>query len=222
MRRQTARPACWPRGSVAIAGYACLLGLLAAVSACSSKPVDPDADYLGTLRTERAVKDASFLSAENSPIPAGVRSAYLPLKYFAPDPAYAVSASFTPASARTPVKMPTSAGQLRDMEQIGTLEFTLQGRPLSLAAFVEAGTPPDRLFIPFSDLTSGTETYSGGRYLEIDRNKTGIYTVDFNRAFNPYCYYNHDYDCPFPPKQNRLPLPIRAGEKMAQSTLPAR
>jgi uncharacterized protein (DUF1684 family) len=133
-----------------------------------------------------------------------------------------VAASFTPAASRTPVKMPTSTGQNRDMEQVGTLDFTLQGHLLSLAAFVETGTPPDRLFIPFSDLTSGTETYSAGRYLEIDQSKTGIYIVDFNRAFNPYCYYNHEYDCPYPPKQNRLPIPVRAGEKMAQSTIPAR
>jgi uncharacterized protein (DUF1684 family) len=199
-----------------------LLGLAAALSACGGRPVDPDAEYVRTLQAERATKDAAFLSAENSPVPAAVRAAYLPLKYFAPDPSYAVPASLTPATVRTPVRVPTSTGQIRDMEQVGSLEFTLEGRAFSLAALVEADTPPDRLFIPFSDLTSGTETYSAGRYLEIDRSKTGIYIVDFNRAFNPYCYYNHEYDCPYPPKQNRLPIPIRAGEKMAQSTLPAR
>ncbi|MCX6544847.1 MAG: DUF1684 domain-containing protein [Acidobacteria bacterium] len=205
------------------AGFAiCLLVLLATVGACGGRPVDPDADYIRTLQAERARKDAAFLSAENSPIPANARATYLPLKYFAPDPAYAVPASFAPALVRTPVTMPTSTGKLRDMEQVGSLEFTLAGRALSLAAFVEAGTPPDRLFIPFSDLTSGTETYSAGRYLEIDLSKTGIYIVDFNRAFNPYCYYNHEYDCPYPPKQNRLPIPIHAGEKMAQSAIPAR
>jgi hypothetical protein len=198
------------------------LCLVAAMSACGGRPVDPDAAYIRTLQAERATKDAAFLSAENSPVPAAARAAYLPLKYFAPDPAYAVPASLTPAAARTPVKVPTSTGQIRDMEQVGSLEFTLGGRAFSLAALVEADTPPDRLFIPFSDLTSGTETYSAGRYLEIARSKTGIYVVDFNRAFNPYCYYNHEYDCPYPPKQNRLPIPIRAGEKMAQSTLPAR
>jgi len=200
----------------------CLLGLLAMAVACGGKPVDPDAEYAGQLQAERARKDAAFLSAENSPVPVNARAAYLPLKYFAPDPAYAVPASFTPAPVRTPVKTPTSTGQIRDMAQVGTLEFTLQGRALSLTALVEADTPPDRLFIPFSDLTSGTETYSAGRYLEIDRSKTGVYIVDFNRAFNPYCYYNRDYDCPYPPRQNRLPIPVRAGEKMAQSTLPAR
>jgi hypothetical protein len=92
---------------------------------------------------------------------------------------------------------------------------------LSLGAFLEAGTPPDRLFVPFTDLTSGTETYAAGRYMELDRTATGIYTIDFNRAFHPYCYYNEDYDCPFPPPSNRLPVPVRAGEKLAQSNIPS-
>jgi len=197
--------------------------LLAAASACGGgRPSNPDASYVATLNAERAAKDAAFQSAQNSPVPAADRAAYLPLKYFAPDPAYVVVASFTPAPVRTPLKTTTSTGQIRDMELVGTLEFTLGGRPLSLAALVEADTPSDRLFVPFTDLTSGTETYSGGRYLEINRSKTGIYNIDFNRAFNPYCYYNHEYDCPYPPKQNRLPIPVRAGEKLAQSTLPAR
>ena len=54
----------------------------------------------------------------------------------------------------------------------------------------------DRLFVPFVDLTSGTETYPAGRYLYLDRTRTGIYLIDFNRAYNPYCYYNASYDCP--------------------------
>jgi uncharacterized protein (DUF1684 family) len=56
--------------------------------------------------------------------------------------------------------------------------------------------------------------YPGGRYLELDRTPTGIYDLDFNRAFHPFCYYNPQYDCPYPPRENRLPVPVRAGEKM--------
>jgi uncharacterized protein len=74
--------------------------------------------------------------------------------------------------------------------------------------------------VPFTDLTSGTETYAAGRYLEITRTVTGIYTIDFNRAFQPYCSYNHKYDCPYPPPSNRLPVAVRAGERLAQSILP--
>ena len=68
--------------------------------------------------------------------------------------------------------------------------------------------------MPFGDLTNGTETYAAGRYLDLERTPTGLYEVDFNKAYHPYCYYNPTYDCPYPPPENRLPLPIRAGERI--------
>jgi hypothetical protein len=190
-------------------------------AACTSTPVDLQAAYVATLQQERAAKDEAFRRQINQPIPLALQQTYLPLKYFPADPSYAVTASFTPAQARTPLQMPTSTGQLRDVEQVGALTFTLRGRVMSLAAFVEAGDPPNRLFVPFTDLTSGTETYPAGRYLELSRNATGIYTIDFNRAFHPYCYYNDSYDCPYPPPSNRLPIPVRAGEKLAESNIPS-
>jgi hypothetical protein len=190
-------------------------------AACTSTPADPDAVYVATLQKERAAKDAAFLRQIDQPVPADRQQTFLPLKYFPADPAYAVTASFTPAPTRTPMQVPTSTGKIRDMEQVGALEFTLKGRALSLGAFVEVGDPPNRLFVPFTDLTSGTETYPAGRYLELDRTVTGIYVIDFNRAFHPYCYYNDRYDCPYPPPTNRLPVPVRAGEKLAQSNIPS-
>ncbi|MCX6549800.1 MAG: DUF1684 domain-containing protein [Acidobacteria bacterium] len=208
-------------GATSVAATIALLLVILGLSACSGPPVDPVAIYVTRLQAERAAKDDAFRRQVGQPVPAEKRAQYLPLKYFAPDPSYSVSASFTPAATRTAVQMPTSTGQIRDMELVGTLEFTLKGRQLSLGAFVETGTPPNDLFVPFSDLTSGAETYPAGRYLEIARTATGIYTIDFNRAFHPYCYYNPDYDCPYPPPSNRLPLPVRAGEKLAQSNVPA-
>ena len=56
----------------------------------------------------------------------------------------------------------------------------------------------ESLFVPFADLTSGTETYPAGRYMELDPTPTGIYVVDFNIAYHPYCYYSPEYDCPYP------------------------
>jgi hypothetical protein len=201
-------------------GALLLAGLLTS-TACLSKPADPVAGYVATIQTARTAKDEEFRRQVDEPIPLAQQRTFLPLKYFPIDPGYAVTASFSPAKARTPLRMPTSTGLVRDMEQVGTLAFTLKEQSLSLGAFVEAGTPPDRLFVPFTDLTSGTETYQAGRYLELERNATGIYVIDFNRAFHPFCYYNHRYDCPFPPLSNRLPVPVRAGEKLAQSTIPA-
>ena len=91
------------------------------------------------------------------------------------------------------------------MQRIGALEFTLKGQPLKLTAFAEAtDTELRRLFVPFHDLTNGTDTYPGGRYLDLDRTATGVYDLDFNRAYHPFCLFNATYDCPVPPRENRL------------------
>lgn len=192
-----------------------LAGVLILLAACSPKRPD-DSKYIDEARAARAAKDASFLQDADSPVPADKRSAILPLAYFPIDPDFAVPARFeeAPAGKRPVLEMETSTHQPRRMERIGVLFFTLRGQQLRLGAFVEAGEKEDRLFVPFADLTSGKETYPGGRYLEIPRSPTGIYLVDFNRAFNPYCYYNPTYDCPYPPKENRLPVAITAGEKI--------
>ena len=58
------------------------------------------------------------------------------------------------------------------------------------------------------------------RYLDLDRNPVGIYELDFNRAYQPYCYYSAAYECPYPPPENRLKIPIRAGEKMRTEARP--
>jgi uncharacterized protein len=110
--------------------------------------------------------------------------------------------------------MPTSTGTQRKMQLVGVLEFTLQGETRSLGAFVPAGTEQiTTLFVPFADETTGKETYDAGRYLDIDPTTTGYYTIDFNRAYNPYCAYNATFECPFPPSSNRLTTEVRAGEK---------
>ena len=110
-------------------------------------------------------------------------------------------------------------GPLCGCVRVGVLEFTLKGQAMSLGAFVESGTPRIRqLFVPFSDLTTGTETYAAGRYLDLEPTGTGLYEVDFNRAYNPYCAYNESYDCPYPPPSNRLKVPVRAGERMPSGT----
>jgi len=204
-------------------GLAAVLLAASVAAGCGTNRSEqvPASDYASVVQAERLRKDEAFRRQIDQPIPLAAQPVFLPLRYFPVDPAYAVTASFTPAASRTPLQMPTSTGKLRDMEQVGTLSFTLKGQLLSLRAFVEAGTPPDRLFVPFTDLTSGTETYAAGRYLELDRSPSGIYTIDFNRAFHPYCYYNETYDCPYPPPSNRLPVPVRAGEKLAQSNIPS-
>ncbi len=186
------------------------------MNACTNTPPDA-AGYAATVSAARAAKDAAF-EAGDDPIPKAKHSALLPLAYFPIDPDYNAPATLTPANDRTIVEMPTSTGTNRKMRRVGTLEFTLKGQPLKLTAFVEVGTDPSHLFVPFSDLTSGTETYAAGRFMDLDRNATGIYEVDFNRAYHPYCYYNPTWECPYPPPENRLKLPIRAGERIRSSS----
>jgi uncharacterized protein (DUF1684 family) len=165
------------------------------------------------IEQARAAKDREW-RASTDPIPADRRDIFLPLRYYPPDPNYAVPASLRISDTRPVIEMPTSTGTLRRMELVGTLEFTLQGQKLSLGALVPAGTRRiEELFVPFADQTTGKETYSAGRYLDIEPTVTGLYTIDFNRAYNPTCAYNESYECPYPPPSNRLKVAIRAGEK---------
>ena len=189
--------------------YAILL--LAMAAGCSKAPL-PYPDQIAAWHAE---KDRFMRDSAESPVPADKRAAFAALPYFPIDPAFRVPAVLNPAPGSAAVEMPTSTGQRRKMRRVGTLEFTLKGQPLTLTAFVEADQDDmRRLFVPFGDLTNGSETYPGGRYLELERTATGIYDLDFNRAYHPFCYYNPSYDCPYPPAENRLKIPIRAGERV--------
>ena len=185
------------------------LCLTVAFAGCSSPPED----YVGRIASEREQKDEMFRSdRRDSPVKADEIDQFVPLSYFPIDESYAVPAELEPAPRQVAITMPTSTGKLRTVQRIGTLKFNLRGQPLKLTAFLEEGS--QRLFVPFSDLTSGAETYQAGRYMNLDPSPSGIYIVDFNIAYNPYCYYNAEYDCPLPPAENRLTVPIRAGERM--------
>ena len=193
----------WNRARVA--------ALLVLCAACTPREVP----YPDTINSWRATKEA-FMHGDESPVPAAQRASFPPLAYFAIEPEYRVPAALTVARSADVIEMPMSSGDPEKMRRIGRLDFTVKGHQLSLTAFVSAAQEDmRRLFVPFGDLTNGTETYTGGRYIELDRTATGIYDLDFNRAYHPFCYYNPEYICPYPPKENRLAVPIRAGEKMS-------
>ena len=192
-----------------------LAALLAvAAAACTSGPSAPvDAQaYVKQIAEARAFKDKTFRE-DPEPIPRDKIDAFLPLRYYPPDPVYAAPAELKLANERPVFDMPTSTGTIRKMERVGVLEFTLRGQPMSLAAFVGQGEALEVLFVPFTDLTTGKDTYPAGRYLEIRPTSTGFYNIDFNTAFNPTCAYNATYECPYPPPSNRLKVEILAGEK---------
>jgi uncharacterized protein (DUF1684 family) len=190
-----------------------LLAVLGAgvAGACTA----PEVPYAEEISQWHAQKDQFMRESKDSPIPPDQRASFAPLSYFPVDIEYRVPAVLSVARDETVLEIPTSTGQRRPHHRIGTLQFTLKGQPRALTAFVEVGQKDMRhLFVPFGDLTNGTETYPGGRYLDLERTATGIYDLDFNRAYHPFCYYNAEFDCPYPPRENRLPVPVRAGEKM--------
>ena len=192
--------------------WAVPIGFVLTWAAACTPRERPYPDQIAAWRTD---KD-QFMRSAQSPVPPDRRDGFAPLAYFAVDPEYRVPASLELMPGNDVMEMPTSTGQRRQMRRIGRLQFTLKGRAETLTAFVDA-TENDmrRLFVPYGDLTNGLETYQGGRYLDLDRTATGIYDLDFNRAYHPFCLYNPTYDCPVPPPENRLKIPVRAGEKLA-------
>ena len=192
-----------------------LLAALVALGGCTSGPgPGNDAAYIKDVEQARTEKDRLFAEDPESPVPPARRAALLPLKYFPVDPAFSVPASLKLNDQRPVFEMPTSTGTIRKMQLVGSLQFALQGQPMSLGAFVEDGvTEITTLFVPFADMTTGNETYPAGRYLDLHPTSTGFYLIDFNKAYNPSCAFSDAYECPYPPPSNRLKIAIRAGEK---------
>ena len=200
-----------------LAPYLAGFAFVAALAGCSSGPPAPvdERPYAEQIQARRASKDTYLRTSADSPIPADKRASFTGLPYYPIDPAYRVPASLRQDRSGPPVviELQTSTHALRRMERVGTLHFTVAGASFSLSAFTgEEGLA--RLFVPFNDLTNRTETYGGGRYIELDRTATGLYDLDFNVAYHPFCVYNISYECPIPPAENRLATAIRAGERL--------
>jgi uncharacterized protein (DUF1684 family) len=195
-----------------------LLSLLVIASACTSGPQPiEDGSHEREVMAWRADKDVMFKSSGDSPLLPADRATFTSLPYFPFDLAYRMPARLTPESADTPhfIELSTSATEMRRMRRVGTLGFAVKGQALRLTAFAdENDTAMTRLFVPFGDLTNKTETYGGGRYIELTRTSTSLYDLDFNRAYHPYCVYNTTYVCPVPPNENRLDARIAAGERL--------
>ncbi len=176
------------------------------------------ADYARDLALQRKEKDYFFQTDPDSPIPPEVRGKMKGLEYFSPDPKYRLRVRLTKLPKPEPVTLATSKGIPRPMVRYGYFDFTLDGVAQRLHAYKAAPEPghhheESSLFVPFRDATSGKESYGAARYLDLEEDPSGEQTLDFNLAYNPYCAYSDDYVCPFPPKENWLTVPIRAGEK---------
>lgn len=180
--------------------------------------------YYGTddVKIFREGREKDFRNPQMSPLRPEDVSKFQGLNYFPVDANFRVKAEFTRTPDEKYFMMPTSSGRSRKYIKVGTLSFKLDGKDYALNAYQsapvvevakmqEAGSS---LFVPFRDLTSGKETYGSGRYLYLSTPKDKDMILDFNLAFNPSCAYgDSSFACPLPPKENFLPIEIKAGEK---------
>jgi len=103
----------------------------------------------------------------------------------------------------------------------GILTFSIEGKEFSLPVYqsqslMQKKEYKDYLFLPFTDLTNGNETYDGGRYIDLRIPAGDQIVIDFNKAYNPYCAYSHGYSCPIVPSKNHLETEILAGVRYAK------
>jgi hypothetical protein len=192
--------------------------VLVAFSGCSKPSSNEGATSVqpDSILKERAAKDENFRSGKESPIPERDRTGFKGLAYYPINPALRFSARLNRFPGPKQVRLGTNSGEIRRGLRYGYFEFPVDGQTCRLQVYrLDDGSGGAvSLFIPFRDATSGRETYSAGRYMDLKENTSGVYDLDFNRAYNPYCAYNSEFSCPVPPEENTLKVAIRAGEKI--------
>jgi len=144
------------------------------------------------------------------------QKAFRNLLWFPPDPAFRYEVKVEPFPEAAVVRLGTTAGLVKSFRRHGRVAFTAEGTPQTLAVFLPDGADPadpGAFFIPFRDGTSGEESYAVGRYASLAKEDDGRWFLDLNQAGSPNCAYNAYWNCPIPPAENTLSVPIRAGEK---------
>ena len=130
---------------------------------------------------------------------------------YPPSARWRILARWEPTNPPAEIAVPNVLGEVERSPSPGIAVFTVEGKEYRLTPVLEEGSPD--LFFVFGDETNHSETYGAGRFLYADPAKDGTVVLDFNRAYNPPCAFSAFATCPLPPKQNRLALPVDAGEK---------
>lgn len=170
--------------------------------------------YIEKIEQLRNEKNNSMQAGDESPF--GDSIEFRGLTYFPVDAKYRIHAKLTEIEQKKAVALPTSDGKQKSYLEYAYAEFELDGikNKLLILEIMDMGPYRGTLFLAFADKTSAGETYGAGRYLDVKKVPgAASITLDFNEAYNPYCAYNDNYSCPFPPKENILTVPIKAGEK---------
>jgi hypothetical protein len=172
----------------------------------------------------RRSKDSAFRYASWSPLTDFDKERFKGLSYFPAQAHYCVTAQFEPfAEAGTVIVETSQPTDYRKMRRVGVLRFVLGKDSCQLTGYVDKDQTKQAqsrggavvMGVYFKDRTSGVSTYEAGRYLELPYVEGATtYTLDFNRAFTPYCAYNDSYACPLVPRENILSVTLEAGEKM--------
>ncbi|HET9251442.1 MAG TPA: DUF1684 domain-containing protein [Candidatus Eisenbacteria bacterium] len=145
---------------------------------------------------------------------------YKGIPYFSPDLDYRIVAPLTPNPEPDTTLILSTRGNQRRAVRVGWFVFVVKGERCRLEAtrLLEPGVGEEDFSLFFTDATTGKESYKVGRYLEAEPLPDGRYVLDFNRAYNPACAYSDHYNCPIPPRENRLTVAIRAGEMDPHTT----
>ena len=165
---------------------------------------------MSDLTDFRTAKDAMFRDSANSPLTAAQRKSFQGLAYYPENRVLIFSCVSEPLEGE-PVTLQTSTGDTADYLRSARVTFAVEGREVAMTVFTDPSS--GELFLPFRDMGTVGETYEAGRYLEVEVLVDGRLLLDFNYAYNPYCAYNDGWSCPLTPAENRVQVPIRAGER---------
>ncbi len=181
--------------------------------------IPPPDSWVEDLAIARDDRDAYFGTSAETPLLAEDREGFDGLDYWEPDPDYYLVGSVRFYAEPEELTLATTAGEFRPCQRIGWISGVIKDQAFKLQVYrlldVRPGPQSTGFFLPFTDNTSGTETYPAGRYLSIEGPPGGPYVVDFNTAYNPSCAYGEPsrFACPVTPPENRLQIPIEAGER---------
>ena len=180
----------------------------------NSNPLDEN--YLTELSTERTLKDSSMRYDAHSPFNRDKKAEYAELNYYEPFSEFIFASKLFEYDTIDTVDVFGTRGELRRVLKLGYFELNYRsdGHKVNMyKAFGRDGTPYYSIW--FTDKTTGKETYGVGRYLdfEYEDDPDHIYTIDFNRAYNPYCAYSAKFTCPIPREEDYIDFEIKAGEK---------
>lgn len=185
--------------------------LNSAIFSAQEMKVETSQEFQDNINKEYANREESPLTDEDFKMFKG-------LDFYPINDKFIIEAKFIRTANEKTFKMKTTGTRTPEYVKYGELHFVLNGKNMKLNLYqsielIKKEGYADYLFLPFSDLTSGKETYIGGRYMDMRIPKGNTMSIDFNKAYNPYCAYNPKYSCPLIPLENDLDIKIEAGVK---------